>query len=448
MEQDPPCRHLDTVLNSLSEGVFTVDRERRITSFNKAAEVITGRNRWEAIGSYCWDVLQSEACGGHCPLEEVLATGSPSRGVRTTLRRADGGDATVELSSAPLRDDAGAVVGGVETIRDIGAVEELRKALDRRYTFQDIIGKSAAMQDLFALLPRIAESSSTVVIEGETGTGKELVARAIHNLSARRDEPFVAVNCGALPDSLLESELFGHRAGAFTDARKDKPGRFENAAGGTIFLDEIADISPAMQVRLLRVLQEYEVEPLGAVEPVPVNVRVIVATNRPLKTLVKQGRFREDLYYRIRVIHLVLPPLRRRKEDIPLLVEGLIAKYNRLQGKQVTGITREALNRLMLHYYPGNVRELENIIEQAFVLRPHGEIGVADLPPEFQEQSTQSGETGTLEALERSAIEAALRRHGGHRGAAAKELGIDPSTLYRKMRALGITPPAADGRSR
>jgi transcriptional regulator with PAS, ATPase and Fis domain len=163
---------------------------------------------------------------------------------------------------------------------------------------------------------------------------------------------------------------------------------------------------------------------------------------------VKQGRFREDLYYRIRVIHLVLPPLRRRKEDIPLLVEGLIAKYNRLQGKQVTGITREALNRLMLHYYPGNVRELENIIEQAFVLRPHGEIGVADLPPEFQEQSTQSGETGTLEALERSAIEAALRRHGGHRGAAAKELGIDPSTLYRKMRALGITPPAADGRSR
>jgi transcriptional regulator with PAS, ATPase and Fis domain len=304
------------------------------------------------------------------------------------------------------------------------------------------------MQKVFSLIPRVAESTSTVVIEGETGTGKELVARAIHNMSPRRDEPFVAINCGALPDSLLESELFGHKAGAFTDARKDKPGRFELANGGTIFLDEISDVSPAMQVRLLRVLQEGEVEPLGGVEAVPVDVRVIAATNRPLETLVKQGRFRDDLYYRIRVIHIVLPPLRQRREDIPLLVDGLIAKFNHLQGKQITGVSTHAMNRLMLYHYPGNVRELENIIEQAFVLRPEGEIQEADLPPELQGPDASAGVGGTLESLERSAIEAALQRNGGHRNRAAKELGIDPSTLYRKMKALGIRPPTADGRRR
>lgn len=448
MEQNPPCRHVDTVLNSISEGVFTVDLDWQITSFNKAAEVITGHNRWEAIGKKCWEVFESDICGSHCPLEKTLRTGRPVSDVQTTVKGASGNDIVVQIATSPLHDEEGSLVGGLETFRDVGALEQLRRELQARYSFEDLIGKSAAMQRLFELIPRVADSSSSVVIEGETGTGKELVARAIHNLSPRRDAPFVAVNCGALPDTLLESELFGHKAGAFTDARQDKPGRFQLADGGTIFLDEIADVSQAMQVRLLRVLQEGQVEPLGAVQPVPVDVRVISATNRPLSTLVKQGRFRDDLYYRIRVVHLVLPPLRRRREDIPLLVEGIISRLNELQGTQITGVTRAAMNRLMLYHFPGNVRELENIIEQAFVIRKEGEIDVGDLPPELQDQGGAGPHGGTLEDLERSAIEAALRRTGGHRKQAARELGIDPSTLYRKMRALGIPPPAADGRSR
>jgi PAS domain S-box-containing protein len=448
MEQNPPCRHTDAVLNSISEGVLTVDLDLSITSFNKAAEVITGENRWEAIGKHCCDVLRAESCRARCPLRQTIETGATVGGVQTTIATAAERGNAVQISASPLRDEDGRIVGGVLTFRDVDAIERLRRELDGRYTLQDIIGKSAPMQRLFALIPRIAESSSTVVIEGETGTGKELVARAIHSLSPRHAAPFIAINCGALPDSLLESELFGHKAGAFTDARKDKPGRFQLADGGTIFLDEISDISPAMQVRLLRVLQEGEVEPLGSVKPVPVDVRVIAATNRPLETLVKQGRFRDDLYYRIRVIHIVLPPLRQRKEDIPLLIDGIIAKFNQLQGKQVAGVSKEALNRLMLYHYPGNVRELENIIEQAFVLRPEGRIEVQDLPQEFQDQLGAPAVGGTLESLERSAIETALRRNGGHRSKAAKELGIDPSTLYRKMKTLGIRPPAADGRRR
>lgn len=440
------CRYADTVLNSISEGVFTVNLDWKITSFNKAAELITGFNRWEAVGRSCREVFRSALCGKACPLSRTIKTGRPITGARTTITNAQGKSFPVELSASVLRDENGTVVGGIETFRDVETIDRLRKELDRRYTFHDIIGKSAAMQKLFELLPKVADSSSTVVVEGETGTGKELVARAIHQLSPRREMPFVPINCGALPDTLLESELFGHKAGAFTDARKDKPGRFQLADGGTIFLDEISDISPAMQVRLLRVLQEGEIEPLGSVNAVPVDVRVIVATNRPLETLVKQGRFRDDLYYRIKVIHINLPPLRKRKEDIPLLVDGLIAKFNQIQRKNVQGVTREAMVRLMFHYYPGNVRELENIIEQAFVLRPEGLIQESDLPPELQGDLCPGAFAGTLEGIERAAIEEALRRAQGHRRKAATELGIDPSTLYRKMRTLGIQPPETDGR--
>lgn len=448
MEPNLACEHAQSIINSISEGVFTIDLDRRITSFNRAAEMITGYNRWEAHGQKCWDVLGTEVCHGRCPFKRALKANGAVSDVRTALRTKTGETRSILISTNLLRNDRGEIEGAVETFRDVEEMERLRKELSRRYSFRDIIGKSPPMQKLFALLPRVAESSSSVVIEGETGTGKELVARAIHGLSPRGDQPFVPINCGALPDTLLESELFGHKAGAFTDARKDKPGRFQLAHKGTIFLDEISDISSAMQVRLLRVLQEGEVEPLGSVEPVPVDVRVIVATNRPLETLVRQGEFRDDLYYRIKVIHIALPPLRQRKEDIPLLIKGLIVKYNQLQRKSVTGVSKEALARLMLHHYPGNVRELENVIEQAFVLRPQGEIQLEDLPPELREQPSARPPGSTLESLERSAIEEALRRASGHRGKAAGELGIDPSTLYRKMRVLGIEPPAADGRNR
>lgn len=301
------------------------------------------------------------------------------------------------------------------------------------------------MRRLFENLPDIAESSSTVLLEGASGTGKELFARAIHSLSPRRKRRFVAVNCAALPDTLLESELFGYKAGAFTDARRDKAGRFALAAGGTIFLDEIGDISPAMQVRLLRVLQERTIEPLGSVESMPVDVRVVAATNKDLAGLVREGRFRDDLFYRVRVIHLKIPPLRERREDIPLLIDRFIARFNRLQGKDIAGVSEEAMVRLMEHDYPGNVRELENIIEQAFVLCRNGIIDLTHLPPELRPEVLRSGPGGpmTLHSMEAYLIEAALQRHGGNQTKAARELGINPSTLYRKLKAARRGRPAS-----
>jgi PAS domain S-box-containing protein len=445
-----PCNHADTVLNAIKDGVFTVDAAGLITSFNKAAEMISGRNRWEAIGHKSCDVLDTDLCyGNRCPVAETLRTGRSLEAVQTTLTTPTGRSVVVRISTTILHNTDGSTAGAVVTIRDVDAMERLRREIEGRYSFHDLVGKSAAMQDLFALIPRVADSSSSVVIEGETGTGKELVARAIHTISPRSDRAFVAINCGALPDSLLESELFGYKAGAFTDAKKDKPGRFQTAQGGTIFLDEISDISPAMQVRLLRVLQEGEVEPLGAVKPVPIDVRVIAAANRPLETLVKKGTFRDDLYYRIRVIHIELPPLRKRKEDIPVLIESLVARFNQIQGKAITGVSPEAIARLMVYHYPGNIRELENVVEQAFVLRGSGEIQVSDLPPEVRGQPGSTGvpADGTLATLERTAIEAALQRNRGHRRRAAAELGIDTSTLYRKMRTHGIRPPNTDGRT-
>jgi len=314
-----------------------------------------------------------------------------------------------------------------------------------------IVGKSPAMQNIFELLPQIAESSSTVLIEGSSGTGKELFARAIHNISPRKHKPFIAVNCAALPDTLLESELFGHKAGAFTDAKRDKPGRFALADGGTIFLDEISDITPAMQVRLLRVLQEHAIEPLGSVKPVKVDIRVVAATNKDLTKLVRKSKFREDLYYRINVIHLKLPPLRQRREDIPLLVNHLVTKFNSLQGKDIVGVSDEVMKQLMLYPYPGNVRELENIIEQAFVLCRGRMIELPHLPPGLRAETTADpgkSESMTLRAMEKYLIREALRKHNGNRRQVSSDLGIDVSTLYRKIKSLGIEPPEIDGRNR
>jgi transcriptional regulator with PAS, ATPase and Fis domain len=308
------------------------------------------------------------------------------------------------------------------------------------------------MQRLFDHLRQVADSDSTILIEGSSGTGKELVARAIHNLSPRQSKPFVTLNCGALPDTLLESELFGYKAGAFTDARKDKPGRFALAEGGTIFLDEIGDISPAMQARLLRVLQERVFEPLGGVKQVKMDVRVIAATNKDLRRLVRKGTFREDLYYRVNVFRLELPRLRDRREDIPLLVAHFITKFNRLQNKSVAGVSEEVMAILMEHDYPGNVRELENIIEHAYVLCRSGLVEVRHLPPRLREKESRGSWVGkariTLRELEAIHISDALRRHGGNRTAAAKELGINPSTLFRKIKALKLEVPEQDGRHR
>ncbi len=431
-------QHSDPILDSINEGVFSVDHQWRITAFNRAAERITGVRRQDAFGRQCSDVFRANICEEACALRRTFSSGKPVVGATASIIGVNGNRIPIRISTALLRNQDGEVTGGVETFQDLSYVEQLRKELEARYTFEDIVARSAPMRGLFEILPQIAASSSTVLIEGESGTGKELFARAIHHLSARSKKRFIAVNCAALPDALLESELFGYKAGAFTDAKKDKPGRFALADGGTIFLDEIGDISPAMQVRLLRVLQERSMEPLGATEPVKVNVRVLAATNKTLSQLVHEDKFREDLFYRIRVVYLKIPPLRERREDIPLLVDHLVAKFNSLQEKEISGISAEVLARLMEYDYPGNVRELENIIEQAFVLCRGGQIEIEHLPVELRPASSKSGASvfaTNMRAAQRQMIEAALARNQGNRRQAARELGINPSTLYRRLKA-------------
>ena len=444
-------QQIDVVLNSINEGVFTVDQNFRITSFNRAAERITGISRQQVLGRACCDVFHADICESACALRRTFATGRPVVNATANIVNNQGDRVPIRISTAILKNTAGDTIGGVETFQDLSQVEQLQKELESRYTFEDIVGRSSAMMQLFKVLPQIAESDSTVLIQGASGTGKELFDRAIHNLSPRRKKRFVAVNCAALPDALLESELFGHKAGAFTDAKRDKAGRFELADGGTIFLDEIGDISSAMQMRLLRVLQDHFIEPLGAVQPKPVNIRVVAATNKDLANLVKSGQFREDLFYRIRVIHMNLPTLKERREDIPLLIDHLVGKFNRLQTKDIAGTSPEVIARLMAYEFPGNVRELENIIEQAFVLCRTGRIELRHLPPELRSDKESVGQrigSMNLRVMEKQMMAEALRIYQGNRKMAAGSLGIDVATLFRKIKAHGIEAPESDGRGR
>jgi len=432
------------ILDSISEGVFTVDLDWRITSFNRAAEEITGIGRQKAVGKHCRDVLQADVCETGCTLAETIQTGKPIMNKAVHIIDAEGKRRAITISTALLKDSKGKVIGGVETFRDISAIEQLRKEIEGRYSCEDIISQSHKIQNLFAILPNIAESNTTILIEGQSGTGKELFARAIHNMSFRKDKPFVAVNCGALPDTLLESELFGYKAGAFTDAKKDKPGRFALAEGGTIFLDEIGDISASVQVKLLRVLQDKTYEPVGSVSSVKADVRIITATNKKLGELIKEDKFRDDLYYRINVMKLELPPLRDRKEDIPLLVDFFIGRFNRLHNKNICCVTNEVTAALLAYDYPGNVRELENIIEHCFVLCEGEIIEAKYLPssvrPALKTESAQDSEPATIKQMEIILITQALRRNNGNKTATANELGIDKSTLFRKMKAFDIKP--------
>jgi PAS domain S-box-containing protein len=442
----------ETILDNIADGVFTVDSELTITSFNRSAEQITGVPAEEAIGRRCSEVLRTNICEESCALRQTMATGKTMLHKEIIIVRSDGRRLPIGISTAILRDKDGRLVGAVESFRDMSLVAELRRELKGQHKVEDIISKNPKMQLILKTLPQIAESGASVLIEGESGTGKELVAQAIHNLSKRRKRPFVAIHCAAIPDTLLESELFGYKTGAFTGAKKDKPGKFAIANRGTLFLDEIGEVKPALQVKLLRFLQDGVYEPLGAVQSVKGDLRILAASNKPLAELVSSGLFRHDLYYRINVVKITLPPLRKRMDDLPLLIDHFIEHFNRLKGKNIHQVSPEAFSLLMAHDFPGNIRELENIIEHGFVMCRGETIKPEHLPPEMSHDfsshpvGTSSGEV-PLKALEARYIWEALRRHDWNRLATAKSLGMSKSTFFRKVKALGIELPKKDGRN-
>jgi PAS domain S-box-containing protein len=436
-------KHTDIILDSITDGVFTVDENMVITYINKAAEKITGLLREQAIGEYCFEVLRSNICEKSCALKCSLETGKNVVDRRANILREDGRELYVSISTSPLTDESGKFIGGVETFRDLTQIEELKKEINKSYTYEDIVSKNQLILKVFDTLPIISLSDSTVLIQGPSGSGKELFARAIHSLSNRKKQPFIAVNCGALPDTLLESELFGYVKGAFTDAKKDKPGRFALAKGGSIFLDEVESLPLSTQVKLLRVLQEKEFEPLGATAPVKADVRVIAATKEDLINLIKKEKFRDDLFYRLNVVKIELPPLVRRRDDIPILISHFIDKFNKRMGKAIEDVSKDVMNILMDYDYPGNVRELENIIEHASVMCQSTRIRTSHLPPELtpkkQKMIIDEKESHPpIQAFEKQLIQETLEKHNGNKILAAKDLGLHRSTLWRKMRKYGL----------
>jgi PAS domain S-box-containing protein len=436
----------DTILESISDGVFTIDNDWRITSFNRAAEQITQINRTDAIGLRCYEVFKSNLCEGSCPLKETFEKKKPVINRLGYIVNLEGQRIPVSISTALLKDDDGNIIGGAETFRDLREIEQLRK-LRARQRVGNIQSNSEAMQKVLAMVQPVAQSNSNVLILGESGTGKEVLARTIHQSSHQKNGPFVAVNCASLPDTLLESELFGYKKGAFTGAQSDKLGRFALAEGGTLFLDEIGDISQAMQVKLLRVLQEKQYEPLGSTSSVKTDARIIAATNRDLEKLVKQGKFREDLYYRIHIIAMTLPPLRKRREDIPLLADHFLERFSIINSKPIIGFSSEVYACFYTYDWPGNIRELENAVERAVVLSTKDQIVLGDLPNEiscsFDKTANENLQTLTdveiaKKQIEMRCIKEVLEKHSFKISAAAKELGMHRSTLYRKMEQLGI----------
>ena len=446
MQANRSLRFLETILNSVADGVFTVDDGWRITSFNRAAERITGVPAERALGMRCSDVFHADICETRCALRRTKATGEEIIDLPARILNKHGRAIPISLSTAILKDPDGEILGAVETFRDLSTLEQLRREIRSQYTFEDIVGKSSAIRKVFAILPDVGESDATVLIEGTSGTGKELLARAVHNLSRRRAKPFIAINCGALPPSLFESELFGYVQGAFTDAKRDKPGRIGLAEGGTLFLDEISELPAETQVKLLRFLQEREYEPLGSLRTLSADVRVVAATNSRLAELVSAGKFRDDLYFRLAVVRLVLPSLAERREDIPLLLEHFIERFNAKRGKKISGVTPAVMEFFMRHHFNGNVRELENLVEYAFVLCHDRLIDLHHLPDEAQERSEGleplARKSPVLQLAEADAISAALAQTGGKIAAAAADLGISRTTLWRKMKRHQLSAEA------
>ncbi len=428
--EDLPEERFEAVLRSISDGVFTVDTRGRITCFNQAAEAITGYTREEAMGQPCHAIFRSNICEEACALRYTMETGEPIVDLAVSVLSRDGTEIPLSISTALFRDKEGTIMGGVETFRDLRQVETLRKEVLDSYSIGDIVTRSPKLRAVLELLPTIADSESTVLVTGESGTGKELVARSIHALSPRSQGPLVAVNSAGIPDTLLEAELFGYEPGAFTGAKKSKPGRFALARGGTLFLDEIGDMALPLQAKLLRVLQEGTYEPLGGVRTLNADVRVVAATNKDLQEMIRTGAFRDDLYYRLNVFQVEIPSLRERKEDIPLLVEHFIQRLEAVRGKGIQGVTPRALRALMEFDYPGNVRQLENAVEHAYVLSSGSLVRRQALPEPLRGSvETDAMEGETLEDMEKRFIQEILRRNDFNRTATARDLGIHKATL-------------------
>ena len=429
-----------TVLDSLEEGVVTIDETWRVTSMNSAATRILGTPEHSALGMMCSHVLRSEACRANCPLARALEQRNSVRNERVLLTRADGRPVRVSINCSVIRRDDGDPRGGVLSFRETNDPHPVRQAF-KGDGFHGLIGRSSAMRQVFRFIEDIADSPSTVLITGESGTGKELIANAIQEESTRRNAPYVKVNCSVFSEGLLESELFGHVKGSFTDARRDHRGRFELADGGTLFLDEIGEISSRLQVKLLRVLQERSFERVGGESTISVDIRLITATNRDLDAMVKEELFREDLFYRLNVIPIRVPPLRERREDIPFLVDHFVRKFAHATKKPIRYVDEEAMSCFIDHTWPGNVRQLENALEYAFA-RARGDTLTCDLfPPDIlqsKSSATASISSDGKAANEAQRITQALDKHHWHHANAAAELGISRTTLWRKMRKLGL----------
>ena len=435
-------RNMKIVLDNLDVGIFTVNRGGLITFFNKAAEKMLEYTRDQLLGGSCHTIFGGDQTPDVGLMNASIADGKPRKTTSGRMTTLGGVAIPVSATYMALRNEKGKIVGGLATFQDLTLIRRLTQEVSDRYTFHDMVGRGPAMQKIFEMASVVSESDATVLIEGATGTGKDILAKVIHSRSKRSKKPFVKVNCAAIPDNLLESELFGYVRGAFTGAHQDKPGRFQVADGGTIFLDEIGDMPGTLQAKLLRVLEDREFYPLGSRKTQKVDVRIISATNRELEKLVARGTFREDLFYRLNVMRISLPPLRERREDLPLLISAIVRKLRSATEQSPPEISEEVMEVLLNHEYPGNVRELENILEHALIICKGGVVKPEHLPVFLQERTAlrkpPAPAPDTETGAQREEILRTLARFNGHKTKTAEALGMDRTTLWRKMKKLGI----------
>ncbi len=435
---------LEAIFNSNIEGTFTIDHEWNITSFNNSAAKITGYKKQEAIGKKCWEIFNSNLCRNGCHMEQTMNKGKSTIDNELKIVHKNGSRIPIRVNSAILLNNKNEKTGAVETFMDISEIKNLSDHLHEKYSYENIVGKNKELKKIISVLENVAQTNSSVLLTGESGTGKELAARAIHLNGSRRTGPFIAVNCSAFVESLIESELFGHEKGAFTGAVKTKTGRFELAKGGTLFIDEIGDLSLRVQTKLLRVLETRKFERVGSNKSIMMDARIIAATNKNLHEEILSGKFREDLFYRINIINIHLPPLRERKDDLPLLINHFIDHFNEKFGKSIKQLSSSAYELIFEYDWPGNIRELENVIEHCFILCSGSVIQVEHLPKTLKNFKNNSSSkvslriTNDLREMEKEIILSALENNKWNKKQTAKELKIDPSTLWRKMKKMKI----------